>query len=248
MRFARLLLIPALAGLVASIAAYAALGRGRVAPAAAGMQLVPALVARQAVPARTLLKAAMFEVRPVPKDLAAQAVADLKDVEGRLNTADLQAGEILLKARLADREAAALPYRIPEGRRAMTLRVDEFTGVGGYPEPGDRVDLIATYQQELAGAAPQGGGGGGARKVYSRLAFEDVEILARGPKAAPAGAPAPGVDNKVTSFTVALKPEEAVELAMVQDFARITLILRPALKEPIRGPIQLDDAKYRPGR
>lgn len=252
MRFARLFLIPALAGLVASIAAYALLGQGKGAPAAAaGGELVPVLVAKESVTTRSPLKGTMFDVRQVPRELAAQAVTDLKDVEGRISTMDLQVGEILLKAKLADKETAALPYRIPGGRRAMTLRVDEFTGVGGYPEPLDRVDVIVTYQDEKAGmatAGQQGAPAGAAKKVQSRLVFEDVEVLARGPKTGAPGGQAPAADGKITSFTVAVKPEEAVELALVQDFARITLVLRPAIKEPNRGPINLDDSKYRSGR
>lgn len=244
MRFARLLLIPVLAGLVASIAAYAAFGPGKGAPAgAAGADTVPALVARQPVALRTLLKGSMFEVRQVPRDLGAQAVRELKDVEGRINTAELQAGEILLKAKLAEKEKAALPYRIPEGRRAMTLRVDEFTGVAGYPEPGDRVDVIVTYQNDpAAGQTTQG-----RKVVQSRLVFEDLEVLARGPKAGSQSQPQVG-DQKLSSLTVAVRPEEAVELALVQDFARITLVLRPAVQEKQSGPIILDDGKYRTGR
>ncbi len=243
MRFARLLLIPVLAGLVASIAAYAAFGPAQGTPVAgAGVDVVPVLVAKQPVAVRTLLKGSMFELRPVPRNLASVAVQDMKDVEDQINTAELFAGEILLKAKVANREKAALPYRIPAGKRAMTVRVDEFTGVGGYPEAGDQVDMIVTYQQEKGTGTPAA-----QKTVHSRLVFENIEILARGARPGTAAQPQAG-EQKLSSFTVAVKPEEAVELALVQDFARVTLVLRPALKEDNRGPLYLDDAKYRSGR
>ena len=49
-----------------------------------------------------------------------------------------------LDAKLASKEAGAgLPPVIPEGMRAVSVRVNEVIGVAGYVLPGTRVDVVA---------------------------------------------------------------------------------------------------------
>ena len=53
--------------------------------------------------------------------------------------------EIVLAAKLASKEAGAgLPPVIPDGMRAVSVRVNEVIGVAGYVLPGNRVDVLAT--------------------------------------------------------------------------------------------------------
>ena len=53
--------------------------------------------------------------------------------------------EVVLPAKLASKEAGAgLPPVIPEGMRAVSVRVNEVIGVAGYVLPGTRVDVLAT--------------------------------------------------------------------------------------------------------
>ena len=52
--------------------------------------------------------------------------------------------EPILAAKLASKEAGAgLPPVIPEGMRAVSVRVNEVVGVAGYVLPGTRVDVVA---------------------------------------------------------------------------------------------------------
>src|ERR671918_1993149 len=53
--------------------------------------------------------------------------------------------EPILPMKLASKEAGAgLPIVIPEGMRAVSVRVNEVIGVAGYVLPGTRVDVVAT--------------------------------------------------------------------------------------------------------
>src|SRR3972149_3290795 len=53
--------------------------------------------------------------------------------------------EPILSAKLASKEAGpGLPPVIPEGMRAVSVRVNEVVGVAGYVLPGNRVDVVAT--------------------------------------------------------------------------------------------------------
>jgi hypothetical protein len=53
--------------------------------------------------------------------------------------------EVFLPSKLAAKEAGAgLPPIIPEGYRALSVRVNDVVGVAGYVLPGTRVDVLAT--------------------------------------------------------------------------------------------------------
>ncbi len=57
--------------------------------------------------------------------------------------------EVVLPAKLASKEAGAgLPPVIPEGMRALSVRVNEVIGVAGYVLPGTRVDVAGHGEPE----------------------------------------------------------------------------------------------------
>lgn len=247
-RWARLFLIPTLAGLVAASVAYAAVGRRA---AGAAVEMVPVLVARTAVPARTPLSPDQFEVRQAPRDLAAGAVSGPEAVRGRIAQTDVPAGAILLQSHLADPARAALPYRIPAGRRAVTVAVNETSGAGGYPQPGDQVDLILVLSEPDGSGSGQGEAASRPRTAQARLLLQGITVLARGP--APAtkpgdDVPRPSESARLTSYTLALTPAEAVEVALAEAVGDLKLVLRPAVAEAAVPPVILDDTRYGLGR
>src|SRR3954470_11404291 len=69
----------------------------------------------------------------------------VQDVVGRGLISPLVKNEVVIPAKLASKEAGAgLPPVIPEGMRALSVRVNEVIGVAGYVLPGSRVDVLAT--------------------------------------------------------------------------------------------------------
>ena len=67
------------------------------------------------------------------------------EVVGRGLIVPIVKNEPILAAKLASKEAGAgLPPVIPEGMRAVSVRVNEVIGVAGYVLPGTRVDVVAT--------------------------------------------------------------------------------------------------------
>ena len=53
--------------------------------------------------------------------------------------------EPILPMKLAGKDAGSgLPVVIPEGKRAVSVRVNDVIGVAGYVLPGTRVDVLAT--------------------------------------------------------------------------------------------------------
>jgi pilus assembly protein CpaB len=154
----------------------------------------------------------------------------------------LEPGEIVLKSRVVPEGKGTLAYRIPAGMRAITIRIDELTGVAGNPQPGDLVDLILV----LAEKKPD------RPAATSRMIYEGVTVLAKGP-AAPADGTSAGKDGavtaldgpKLTSLTLAVKPEQAVEIALAEQIGLIKVTLRPAQAEGNRGNLQFSELNYK---
>lgn len=72
-----------------------------------------------------------------------------EDVVGRLVRSDLSVGEPLYKEKLAgENSSGGLPVLIPSGHRAVTVGVSEIKGVAGFVKPGDRVDVLGTFQDK----------------------------------------------------------------------------------------------------
>jgi pilus assembly protein CpaB len=60
--------------------------------------------------------------------------------------------------------------QLDPGFRAVSIAIDPETGVGGYVQPNDRVDVIVTYNVE--------GSGEGGQSVRSEVVLQDIRVLA----------------------------------------------------------------------
>jgi pilus assembly protein CpaB len=214
----KLILVPLLAAVAVTAALYA-LGGGRHATAPAQEPLVQVVVMAKAITARTALQAGDLAMTQVPKTLLGHGEFTRIDaVIGMLTTQPLSVGQIVLGTQVTDAAKGALAYRVPAGFRAMTLRVDEYSGNGGFPDPGDRVDVILAVPKDLTNKVPG----------FARVLVQDREVLARGPhEEAVKGGAGPVGGGKLTSYTLSVTPDEAAMLALAQQAGLLTLVLRP---------------------
>src|SRR3954464_10406641 len=98
------------------------------------------------LPLGTALKNDDLKIVNFPKGQAPEGAYDkVADIIGLGVTIPMVRNEIVLPAKLATKEAGVgLPPVIPEGMRAVSVRVNEVVGVAGYVLPGNRVDVLAT--------------------------------------------------------------------------------------------------------
>jgi pilus assembly protein CpaB len=145
-----MLLIAVIAGIVATAAAFAYL---RTASGAlsreAAEPTVSILVTRNDLPANHILSPAddLREHRIPARtfDAMARAAVKLEErgaVRGRRLNTPLAAGHPLMYAHLV----GIADLDIGPGMRAMTVRVDETGIIGGMLVPGDRVDIVVSWQ------------------------------------------------------------------------------------------------------
>jgi pilus assembly protein CpaB len=122
--------------------------------------------------------------------------------------------EPILAAKLAAKEAGAgLPAVIPEGMRAVSVRVDDVVAVAGFVTPGTMVDVQVTA--EVGGAAAVGG--------ITNTILQDVRVLAAGQRVEQ---DKEGKPQTVNVVTLLVNPEQANKLTMASTDGRIHLALR----------------------
>lgn len=217
----RLGLLPSLVGLAATLLVY----RFALPAAETAEARVPVVMARRAVPAKTRLTADMLKVEHVPlRYVAAAAVRDPAQAVGRTTLVPLAEGEMILSTRLAgEGSPAGLAYRIPDGYRAMSLKIDPVTAAGGFVQPGDRVDVVVVAE---------GGSGAAGRAV---LLLERVLVLAVDEDPEAEHTDQGRAPDAYRYLTVAVTPEQALDLAVAQAFGRVHVLLRPATDGRVRG-------------
>jgi pilus assembly protein CpaB len=162
-----------------------------------------------------------------------------QDVIGRGLIVPVVKNEPILEAKLAPKEAGAgLPPVIPEGMRAVSVRVNEVVGVAGYVLPGTRVDVVAT-------GSPAGQPG----DTTSKVVLANVQVLTAGTRIEQEEQ---GKPMQVTVVTLLVNPEQAERLALASTEGKIQLALRNPLDQSapptpgIRPAVLLGAAKAAP--
>ncbi len=125
--------------------------------------------------------------------------------------------EPILAAKLAPKEAGAgLPPVIPEGMRAVSVRVNEVVGVAGYVLPGTRVDVVAT-------ASPTSD----TAQMTSKVVLSNMQVLTAGTRLEQDQKD--GKPMQVTVVTLLVTPEQSERLALASTEGKIHLALRNPL-------------------
>lgn len=130
---------------------------------------------------------------------------------------ELAEGEIMLPGKINPKDnRSALSLMLPEGMRAVTLKINEVRGVGGFIQPKDRVDILLTEKKRPDDKAA-------ARRTSVLL--QDILVLAIG-QTVSAKDYKPTITNSVT---VAANLHDAQKLALAITVGHLSLALRNPL-------------------
>jgi pilus assembly protein CpaB len=144
---------------------------------------------------------------------------------GRVVLSPVEPNEPILLAKLSGPNGrATLSNLLAPGMRAVTIRIDEIAGVGGFVTPGDRVDVVLTRDagaiQEVEGNA-QGASGS---TIATEVVVQNAKVLSVGQ----------GLDERQTtpqvanSVTLEVGPEDAKKVALARNIGSLSLSLRSA--------------------
>jgi pilus assembly protein CpaB len=138
--------------------------------------------------------------------------SDAKELVGRGVIFPIAPSEPILESKLAPKQGGSgLSTAIPDGMRAVSIRVNEVIGVAGFVLPGTRVDVI------LIGTAPNG------TDMSSNVILENVQVLTAGQEVEQ---DVQGKPKSVTVVTLLLTPTDSEKLALATVGGTIQLVLR----------------------
>lgn len=196
------------------------------------------VVVTRNIPAKTMITVEMLALKKVPLGSAhVQAVREMARGIGTIATMPLLEGEQLLESKVVSQNdfKNGLAYMIPPGKRAVSIPVDEISGVANLLQPGDRVDVMSVIS--MIDAA-------GAETIYSLLVLQDIQILAVGKRLDPKGSDSnkqSGQQEKATA-TLAVTVEEAQSLFLANQQGTIRLMLRSPVDDGVVAASPLKQA------
>jgi len=111
-------------------------------PGAGAVQVV---AASKTIPLASAITEHMIKTIRTGKEMTPEgAFADVTDVIGRVTRSEIPRGVPVLASMLAPPGSSpGMPSRIPDGYRAVSVKVDEASQVAGFLNPGCRVDVAA---------------------------------------------------------------------------------------------------------
>lgn len=108
------------------------------------------VVASKPLPAQTKIGRLDVELVPLQSQVVpAGALTKIDDALDRIPLQDVDKGTPLTPRLFTDNNPLA--HSIPEGTQALSLRVDDVIGTGGFVRPGDHVDVLLYLRQQTAG-------------------------------------------------------------------------------------------------
>lgn len=216
----RIRIIAVLSAIVTAIAVYvylASLNKPVVIPHA------EVVVAVSEIQEGQKITDAMVVEKSVPSEAAVpNAAVAAGDIVGQISSAKVEPGEQILTTKCfkAGGANSALAFALEKGMRAFTVPVDAVSGVAGLIEPKDSVDVLLIIGLPEGSLTPQDAQ---VMTVHSEILLQNIKVLAVDRNMTPDSKP--GQDNPAT-ITLAVTPEQAVQLNLAASEGKIRLVLR----------------------
>ena len=198
------------AGLVATFAIHRYVTVKTTVPVAASRQVFIAVA--DISPGTAITRASVKGVTWPQAVIPPKSAATMGEIEGRVVKVPIPQGNPVLFSMLApEGTAAGLSGILDDGKRALTVKVDEVAGVAGFIHPGDRVDVLMDLSLKSAG------------EHFSKTILNDILVLTTGQIWEQKGDSKPMIVNTVT---LELTPESAEVLNLASNQGKIRLALR----------------------
>jgi pilus assembly protein CpaB len=179
-------------------------------------------VAKVAIPLGTKIIAEQLMVVQFPPESTPDGAFDsVEKLAGRVAVMNIAPREPVTEARLAPvGTAGGLSAVIPEGYRAMTVKVDDVVGISGFVMPGTLVDVVVVIDPaEKAGM----------QDPISKIVLQNIKVLANGQNI---DKPADQREaNSVKAVTLLVTPEQAEKLALASSEGKLQLVMRNSIDQ-----------------
>jgi pilus assembly protein CpaB len=184
-------------------------------------ETVDIVVVKTEVAAGTRLGKENLAVRKIPVDFAQSGAVrpeDFARIDGKAIAYNLRSGEMLMWSQMEAQRAPTFSARLPPGRRAITVVVDEINSISGMLEPGDLIDLMFAVEQN-------------GQKVVLPL-LQSMQVMATGQRVV--DDPKSGEKAQFATVTLNATPDQAKNIIIARETGKLTALLRnPGDTEPI---------------
>ena len=198
------------------------------------------VVAAVDIPAYTPITSDMVTFEQIPQGYAHPLAArSIDEVVGLVTESEIVAGEEMLPSKLKQfgETDSGLSYVVPEGMRAVTISVDEVSGVAGFLQRGDYVDVISytstSYEMTAADQAQAdgttettGATQGSVSQSTTLVAAQNVLVAAIGTSLSSSSSSEDQTNIGYNSVTLILSPEDAMRVVQGSRSGSLILILR----------------------
>ncbi|ATW26023.1 Flp pilus assembly protein CpaB [Candidatus Formimonas warabiya] len=195
-------------------------------------EYVKIVVAAQDIPAKTKITEKMVAFKEIPQSYQhPKETTHAEDVVNRILLIPVTAGESIMINQVldADDRTEGLAFIVPKGKRALTVPVDEVSGIAGLLKPGDSVDVLATVViNEVA---------------YTSVPLQDIEVLAVGKEMDEKSDTSQKDPKEYKTVTLAVTFTQAKRLMMASQRGVIRLMLRSPIDNSwgYSAPSKLED-------
>lgn len=182
------------------------------------------VVAKVEIPVGSRIIAEQLAVAQFPRNVTPEGAFPVIDEKliGRVVVTRLSPREPIIESRLAPVGAAGgLSSVIPDGYRAMTVKVNDVVGVSGFIMPGTLVDIVVVISPPKESS--QG-------EMISKIVLQNIKVLASGqnidkPK------DDREVERSVKAVTLQVTPEQAEKLALASSEGKLQLVMRNSVDQ-----------------
>ncbi len=184
-------------------------------PVAQNVLMAPVVVAAKDIAPGSVLSMDLVKVVQWPKDnLVAGAFMEPAELTDRVVRHPLVPGEIILATKLAPKGTpGGMAGIINNDKRAVTIKVDEASGVAGFIVPGNKVDVLLTMDRNEFKEDP-----------ITQMVLQNLLVLGTGQDLEQQkGGEKPKV---VPTVTLEVTPDEGERLALAAKEGHVTLALR----------------------
>jgi Flp pilus assembly protein CpaB len=180
----------------------------------AGAGKVSVLVADKAIPAgtqgSTAVNQGLVKTKVVPDSAKpATALTDVSQLAGKTVTLGVSEGQILTSDQFQTAQTRIGTLKIPDGKTALALSLNNVPGVAGFAGAGDHIDIFAVVKPGAPGM-PTGD---------SKLIMQNTEILNVNGTTLAAAPGQPGGAGLV--YLLAVSPPEAEKLIYLSTFEQL---------------------------
>jgi pilus assembly protein CpaB len=161
------------------------------------------------------------------------AILKPQDAVGRGVLSEIYPGEPILASRLAaPGSGGGLASTIPQGMRAVAVKVDEIIGVAGFVTPGMRVDVL------ISGNPP--GTSNNTQGTITKTLLQNIQVLSAGTDIQ---RDAEGKPKQVQVVNLLVSPPQAELLSLAGNETHIQLVLRNPLDNQMAKPAETSMAQ-----